>query len=567
MSQAAEPTALGDSLATVAPRARRSAALAAGERAEEGETRSSARRRLLVAAVVVLVGAGLLALLYSASVHADPGDSDGAAVVLQGQAMSQGHLLLKGWSLSLDSFWTVDALFYLVAILLGGLTPILIHLVPAVIALLVIAAGAYLASEGNRGIGAALGALTVVALLGFPTHSMAYFFLRGPLHVATALWCLVAFIGTRRGRFDVGWAIAVIFLAAGTLGDLQALAYGVVPLFLAGLVAMLRCRSWRGGIAQAGAAVGGVVVAYVVRKVAETAGTFGIGEANPRASVSQLGANFHHAVTETAQLIGVTSRDFGTGGTPRWLEEVHVVSLAVLVAAGALALVALVVGAALGRGTIAAWPLRHLWRSPRPAPPRAQPLGRHSPSAVAVAAGAPAAVAVDGDGPGSLAGRRGRTRPTATRAARAAIATGTGDGWRLDDVLTIACFTPAGTYMLLAVTPDVQYGRYLTAGVIFAAILAGRVVGRIASLVDWRRSLAVATASIVIAVTVLFGAGTGYTITGAAPVQRAAQLSQFLEAHHLDLGVSDYWSSNITTLWSRGQVQLRAVVSKHGVLQ
>ncbi|MGH9303428.1 MAG: hypothetical protein ACRDZ5_03335 [Acidimicrobiales bacterium] len=531
-----------ESLAAVAPRARRTAALAeasstdsrAGRLHGRGGEATESGRRLMVFLIVIVVGAGLLALMYAASVHADAGDSDGAAVILQGQAMSKGHLLLSGWSLSLDSFWTVDAPFYLVAVLLGGVTPVLLHLVPAVIALLVIGAGAYIAAEGRRGPGAVVGALTVVALLGFPTHTMAYFFLRGPLHVATALWCLVAFIAVRRGRFDFGFAVAVIFLAAGVLGDLQALAYGVIPLFLAGLVAMCRCRSLRGGLAQSGAAVGGVVVAYVVRKIAKAAGSFGIGTANPRAGLSAVPRNIHHAITETAQLIGVSSRDFGTGGTPRALEDLHVIALAVLVIAGVLAIVALVAGVVRGAGTLAGWPMRHVWSAPRPPYPRSHPRGKHSAA-----------------GERAIAEERS---PTAS-------------DWRLDDVLTIACLAPAGTYVILAVTPDIQYGRYLTAGVIFGAILAGRILARFASSINWRRSLGIAAGAIGLAIAVAFGAGTGYTVSGRAPVQSAANLSAFLEAHHLDLGVSDYWSSNITTVVSHGRVELRAVVSAAGRLQ
>src|ERR1700722_10838730 len=56
---------------------------------------------------VVLIGLpALVALFYVASVHSLAGDSDGATVVLEGQAMSGGHVMLHGWALSLDSFWS-----------------------------------------------------------------------------------------------------------------------------------------------------------------------------------------------------------------------------------------------------------------------------------------------------------------------------------------------------------------------------------------------------------------------------------------------------------------------------
>ena len=87
---------------------------------------SAGRRSLRRAAVVLLLGAGLAvlgALLYAASVHAAPGNSDGATVILEGKALSGGNLTLRNWALSMDSFWLVDVPFYAVAVLLAGVKP------------------------------------------------------------------------------------------------------------------------------------------------------------------------------------------------------------------------------------------------------------------------------------------------------------------------------------------------------------------------------------------------------------------------------------------------------------
>jgi len=496
-------------------------AAAPGRPATERRAGSSTARRIVVGLFSVAVAAGLLAFLYAASVHAIPGDSDGATVALEGFTYNQGHFFLHGWSLSLDSFWTVDAPVYFVAVGLGGLTLGLLHFVPALIAVLVIALGAAMAADGNRGAGAVAGPLVVVALLGFPTHTMSYFFLRGPLHVCTALWALVAFFAIRRGRFGWGFAVAVVMLAAGMLGDLQALALGVVPMALAGLVAMARSRSWRGGIAQVSAAGGAVVLAVVVREVAKRIGTFGIAPANPHAGVHQMLQNVRTAFTETAQLFGVTAHDYGTGGTPMWLEDVHVVGLALVAVAGLTALVALVVGVVRGRATHGGWPPSAMVRADRPALPRLSPLGRG----------------------GAL------------------------EAWRLDDMLTIACFAPPVAFVILTIAPDPAYGRYLTDGVIFSSILAGRLVGRwagTASFAGARRWLAAGAAALGLAVTAAFAAGTAYTIAQPAPVQSADQLASFLESHHLHEGIAAYWSASITTVVSHDDVKVRPVVSVAG---
>ncbi|HKH88036.1 MAG TPA: hypothetical protein VKA05_04400, partial [Acidimicrobiales bacterium] len=184
-------------------------------------SRGGLGRKAAVVLTAILGIVGLVIWLYAASIHANQGDSDGATVVLEGQAILHGHLLLHGWALSLDSFWTVDALVYAVAIAVAGARPSLLYAGPAVIATAVILVGILMARENRRGAAAVAGGFTVVALLAFPTHSMASFFLRGPLHVGTALWSLIAFWAMRRGRFGLGWAIAVLMLVLGMLGDLQ----------------------------------------------------------------------------------------------------------------------------------------------------------------------------------------------------------------------------------------------------------------------------------------------------------------------------------------------------------
>ena len=140
------------------------------------KTHSRRPRKVATAAAAAIGLVGLVFLLYAASIHANPGDSDGASVILEGQAMAHGHFLLHGWGLSLDSFWLVDALLYTVAVLLGGLRPGLLYAVPAILAALVIVAGVLMAREGRRGAAAVAGGAAVFVLLALPTHAMAVFF-------------------------------------------------------------------------------------------------------------------------------------------------------------------------------------------------------------------------------------------------------------------------------------------------------------------------------------------------------------------------------------------------------
>jgi len=60
--------------------------------------------------------------------------------------------------------------------------------------------------------------------------------------------------------------------------------------------------------------------------------------------------------------------------------------------------------------------------------------------------------------------------------------------WRLDDMLTIACFGPPCTYLLLAIQDSPAYTRYLMATIVLVAILSARVVARSwSSLTRYRR--------------------------------------------------------------------------------
>ena len=172
-------------------------------------------RRLALVAVSLAAAVGLYILLYAIAVHAYAPDSDGATPVLQGQAMLHGNVLLNRWTLSLDSFWTVDVLWYLVAVLFYGVHPVLLHAVPVLIVVGVIGIGVVMAVEERRGKAAVAAAATVVVILALPAQALARFLLRGPLHVGTAFWCLLAFLALRRGKFGWGFAIAVVLLAAG----------------------------------------------------------------------------------------------------------------------------------------------------------------------------------------------------------------------------------------------------------------------------------------------------------------------------------------------------------------
>jgi len=311
------------------------------------------RLRLAVLPAAIATGfAGLVALLYGISVHTAAADSDKATTMLVGQAMSNGHLLLHGWILAPGSYWTSDALFYALAVrFAGGLRPGILYAEPAVVAAAAISAGVLLAVEGRRAAAGLAGAVAVVALLGFATPVMDYWFVGKGFHVATSLYALVAFAALRRGRFGWGWVAAVALLAFGMLGDLMIVAFAAVPLFVAGLVAMLRERRWQSGIAQVTAGVASGGIGEIALRLADALGKFEPGKNLRIAASGQMLTNVGHLFTYGARLVGWTNAPPMTGGIPLGLLEVHAVGALCTLTCLSAALVSLVAGVIRGRST------------------------------------------------------------------------------------------------------------------------------------------------------------------------------------------------------------------------
>jgi hypothetical protein len=444
----------------------------------------------------------LVGLLYLSSVHSYAANSDGASVILEGKALL-GNFTLTHWALSLDSFWLVDAPVYAIAVLVGGVHPQLLHLVPAIIAVGVIGFGAWIAQRGRGRWAGLLAAGTVVVLLGLPTHAFAEFFLIGPFHVATTLWCLVAFVALRRARFGWGWLLAVVFLAAGLLGDLQIVVLGVAPIGLAGIVAALRARRWSAGAPAFTAALGSVVFAEAVRRITWAIGTYTIGAANPRAQFHQMFHNVYHVLTWGAALEGVGSRPFGSPGVPPILGVAHAIGLGLGVLAigvGLVAIVRSVVGSIVG-----------------------------------------------GDVPASdeVAGSDRREA-----------------AW-FEDVLVFGFFGGCSTFVWFSFSSQAPFGRYLTAAMIFGSILGARLAGQIAGRATngWPRIVLAGVAGLVV-----LGYATTFvnTLTTPSPAQPAVGLAAYLEQHHLTRGIGDYWSASIVTVESSDSVVVRPVVTRAG---
>ena len=458
---------------------------------QSASSRSPARIRTEQRAVGALVSViGLYVLLFELSRHAVAANSDSATVALEGHAMLSGNVLLSGWTISLDSFWSIDALFNAVVTGLLGLRDSVVNVVPAVIATVVIAFGVVIAGWGLDRRSRVIASIVVIAMLGLPSHALSFFFLQGPWHVGTALWCLIAFFALRHGRFGWSWLVAVVFLGVGLLGDVQILALGVAPVFLAGCAAALRTRSIRRALATVSAAPAACLLAVGVRELALRIGTFTYHEAHHTAKLKTIGHNASHLAHWGGALLGVINGPYGGPTISPWFSSAHLIAVVILLATVVVSLWALLHHAGVGAD-----------RNP-----------------------------------------------------------GDGELWRIDDLLLFGIFGDLGAFFMLTLSNNILYARYLTVAVIFAVLLAARVIARTSRLLRaGRPQIVIGTAAV--ALVVLFGVQVGDEFSSPQPVQPVVALDRFLAAHHLSHGIGDYWAASIVTLETNGAIEVRPVVA------
>ena len=233
-------------------------------------------------AVLVSLGVGLAGCAWLAGIwHSAwlwPGQSDSAAVILAGDSMRHGNWLLKGWFLPYDTYWLLDIPLYAVGVAVLGMRPAVMHAVPLLFYLAVVATGIWMAVKGSgRPTRLAAGAITFV-LLGLLGPTAAVTLLHGPAHVSSALACLLAFVcltwpTARRGSF-AGPGLAFLVLTMALVSDPMARIIGLAPLVAAAAIGALRDRAWRPYVAPAVVPVAALVVAHFVKLGATALGGF-----------------------------------------------------------------------------------------------------------------------------------------------------------------------------------------------------------------------------------------------------------------------------------------------------
>lgn len=312
--------------------------------------RHAYRRRLYRWSLLIAAVLALTAFYSVFKQHVMGGTSDETTPILQAQSMLHGDPLLGGWRLKLESFWLEDDLFYAIGILLFGVSPVLYHIVPALIAALLVCLAAALSRTPGSKAARVSSIATVVVLLGLPGGVWGTVLLQSAWGIGSILWCLAAFALLRSARWGSSWILAVVLLSAGLLSDFKVLVYGVAPVLGAALVAMVRARRLRAGLPSASAALAALALFFGGRWVLAMAGGWDVGTANPHATVSVLLHNIANIPGYASQVFGVGNGDWGLYGVSRGLNAVHIVGLLLVVVAAMRAAATLVLGSIRGTG-------------------------------------------------------------------------------------------------------------------------------------------------------------------------------------------------------------------------
>ena len=201
--------------------------------------------------VLAAACAGLCALYFHQSLTA-PFNSDGAANVLQAQAIIHGNPLLRGWWTSDVSFYTTELPEYALVTAIHGVGPNVVHVCGALTYTLTVLLTALVARGRERGMaGYYRAGIAVGIVLALSVTGSIGIFLENPNHAGTAVPVLVLLLLLDRAGSGTGdraggrWHIPVAacaVLVLAEVGDKLTLAAATVPL---GVVCAVRLITGR----------------------------------------------------------------------------------------------------------------------------------------------------------------------------------------------------------------------------------------------------------------------------------------------------------------------------------
>jgi hypothetical protein len=183
--------------------------------------------------VAATAGTALLGLLLAVAIarlsRQVPLNSDQASSVLEGWAMARGNVLLGGWTLPSDSFFTDKLPLLALLEWFQGLTSAVEYEAAGLLGAGVVLAGIWLAGGRLRGRTRAVAMLVTGALLASqalilpgnsPSSPSGVLLPAGTDHAASLLLLLIAFLALQGARRSRAWLVlAWLALAVASIGD------------------------------------------------------------------------------------------------------------------------------------------------------------------------------------------------------------------------------------------------------------------------------------------------------------------------------------------------------------
>jgi len=186
----------------------------------------------ILGAIALTVIFVVLTAVYIQLSFSRPKSSDDASFVQEAQDILGGNILLRGWSIALDSYYAVVLPLYAIGGLLVPRLSLLLYLVnPIIYALTVIAClaiGWVYTEPRNRLIGMCL----LFAVVALPSTLITDFNVNYIAHVSTVLCVLLTF---HLIVADYSLVLAALPLVLAAIGDPLALYIGNLPLAVVGL--------------------------------------------------------------------------------------------------------------------------------------------------------------------------------------------------------------------------------------------------------------------------------------------------------------------------------------------
>ena len=480
-----------------------------GRQAKNGSRERGIRRPLILAVTALALLACFAAYVRLSWTY--PTNSDGASIALQAWQMLHGNPLLRGWNLADVPFYTTELPQYMLVELAHGLNASVVHIAAAMTYTLTILLAALLARKRAAGLAAVLAAGIAAGIMLAPQVPGVVVLLSSPDHIGTSVPIMLSWLILDRAW--PGWPAAVVvplLLGWATVADMLVVYVAVVPLvlvvaFRAGQ-AVVRDRSARGaGAAQGGRGFGSALAALAGQRQELALAAGAVVAAIAARLVLRLIAALGGFTTVPPQ---ATVAGLG-----------HIVHHNVPVVARGLLLL---FGADFVDYPANGFLVLHL-------------------AGVALAAG----------GVALTAWRFLRDRDLVAQLLLAGI------------VVNLAIFLASTGVSALPTT------REVAVVLPFSAALAGRQLGpRLAALARAAGRPRAVAAGLVAALGL---AGAGYAaglvreIAPAVPPTAEQRLASWLEARHLDDGLSGYWASNVVTLTSGDRVRIRLAEISHGL--